>query len=683
MITVVYRYGVASWWRAPEWISEQLRLGHNLDNDLVSVAYEHEEAKAAHWTAFPQIAVHEAALATAETEAVDLFAHVKQVRGWLGKAKHDKDKLRAAELRVDLAAAQADLRAVKAGIAALKLERRTSIADVYEQSTEALAALSDDRKAKIGALYGRYCGSDGAEDGSEDADVLHWASFNAAVKHHETARQRMLKARGAGQAAQLHYHRWDGTGAVTVQLMRHAWSHGCAPSGPPWPCNPDKPRPKAVDCPNRQAKDPARSPQLLAAGGGKWANVFQLSPWSRDPVAWKRQPRTARRGTATLTLSGGRRLEVPVLVDRVLPATADVPQAQLVRSEVAGRMVWHLCVTAILPDPEPVTTGPTVAVHLGWRRRPDGHVRAGVVLPDGPLPPPPADLLRAASSSPGRTGTAPTHVPHHRPFLERHDGWWEVVIPGPMWDIVGRPSAIRARRDLAFNEIRDVLVRWLDEHPEHADPLGLDLARVKLWRVPRALAGLVRRWASDAQLPALFAAQLLPDLVAWWRRDLHLYRYEVGERHDLAARRDDVWGQIGAWLGRSAGRVLVGDEDYRALRRRTSIVDDDMSAPTERVDEAVRARAAFAVPGLLRAALTNGASRRGVTVAKVPAAWATREHHECGHVATGDDDQYRERIVVTCPGCQVAYDQDRNAVLVMLERERAGSTGAKGDRSQP
>jgi len=670
---LVYRYGVASWWQAPPEVMEQLWLGHQLDNRLVAVNAEHEQGKAAHWGSFPDVAEHEQALAAATDEVAAARRQVAAARQRLGAAKHDgADKKRVQQAEAELREQQAALREATARVKKLRARRRETIQARVEESQAALAALEQQRRDAIAGLYAEFCQGRG----------LHWATYGRRVKQHEQARMRVAAVRAGAGAAQMRFRPWDGTGAVTVQLQRQAWSHGCAEQGPPWPCaTPGKPRSKPAECPQRRPRDPVRSPALLASGGGKWRNVFQLRPWVEDTDGWKRRPRSARRGTAILGLSGGRRVEVPVLVDRMLPAEADVPMVELVRSRRAGRLVWHLCVTVVLPDPPPRASGPAVAVHLGWRARRDGNIRVGVIQADGPLPAPPDDLLRPASRP--RRGK-----PHHRPYLERHDGWWEVVVPAQLWDLVGRPEAIRSRRDQAFNKIRDRLAGWLEDHPDDAEALGVELQEVKAWRSPRRLAGLVRQWdpspharargATAPDLPAGFAAGLLPDLVAWWRRDLHLMRNERGERHDLRARRDDVWRQVGAWLGAHAGRLVVGDEDYRKIRRRPGLDDDvDGPLPTVAAAEAVRARAAFVAPGLLRAALAGAAARRGVPVVKVPAKGLTREHAGCGHVGQ-DDPQYAAGIVVTCPGCGEEYDQDVNAVGLMLGRERSGGGTTAG-----
>lgn len=683
---LVFRYGVASWWQPPAEIMQQLRLAHQLGNQLVEIANWHEQAKAAHWSSFPEIAAAERDTDTADDavrQARESVALCRQKAGW---HKYQGNAAEARQWQDRRREAAAELAAARSRLAAAKLLRRDGITGRLGESEAALAALEQQRREKVAALYAPYCQRDG----------LHHGSFGTVVRHHETARSRVAAARGSLQPGQLRFRRWDGTGSVTVVLMRSAWSHGCADSGPPWPCaGPGRARSKPGECPARRPKDPRRSPELLASGGGKWGNVFQLRPWTSDSAGWRARPESQRRGTAVLTLSHGRRFEVPVLVDRMLPPGADIPRAELVCSEQAGQKVWHLCVTATVPDPEPVDCGPVVAVHLGWRRRRDGHIRVAVIRSDRPLPPPPDELLRPASTSPGRKADASAGAwkPHYRPHLEQHGDWWEVVIPAKLWHVVGRPAVIGSDRMAAFHLVRDRLAGWVEQHPEQAEVLGVELARVKAWNAggPAKLAALVRRWDPSPKarergaqpppdLPADFAAVLLPDLVAWWRRDLHLLRNQRGEHDDLRRRRDDAYRQVGAWLARCAGRVVVGDEQYRQLRRRPDeTAERGPVMATTRQEEAVRARASYASPGLLRQMVAWAATRDGVPVAKVPSKGLTREHAVCGFYAdpqTYPTDRYAQGVMVTCPGCGGAYDQDQNAAGLMLARERSATTDA-------
>lgn len=637
MATIVYQYGVPSYWRAPEELMQQLYLGHQLGNDLVRIALDSDTARQELWSSYPEIAEWEQAVATVDEEITELLKRVAQ----------ERQQDRKNTTRKDTAALLKDARGRRRD---LKAQRKGAIAQVYEQAKDALEQLELERRQKVKELYTAYCSATNPE-----AKGLYWATFNAVLRHHDAARTRVRADRAKGKASQLRFHRWDGTGSFTVQLQK-------------------------------QTGNPDRTPELLASGEGRWKNVFQLGPWDTDPDDWRKRPRSKRRGTAMITLGFGKMIKVPVFVDRVLPETADVPEVHLVRRVVGGTMRWSLSVVAKIPDPEPVLDGPKVAIHLGWRRLPDGAgIRAAVWATDAPIGPPPAGMTDE------RSPAKPGNQYRSMPYVRQHGTWGEVLLPDELWHLVGRAPSIRSRRDQNFNDMRARLVTWLEQHPDDVEPLELEMASVRAWRSPLRLAVMCRKWTQrrtrdhrdvKTPLPAEFAAQLLPELELWWRRDVHLYRYEAGERDNLAARRDDVWRQIGAWLGSVAGLIVVGDEDYRQLRRKPSKTATEAVMPTAAAETTARARAAFVAPGRLRDVITQGATRRGVTVIKAAAKHVSRQHAECGHVSDADP-QYAQGTLVDCQGCGQPYDQDVNAARNLLKVQRPEPAQPQEDTAEP
>src|SRR5690554_6740490 len=158
---LVYRYGVASWWQAPPEVMEQLWLGHQLGNALVAINNEHEQAKAAHWSSFPDVAEHEAALAEATDEVAAAKRQVAAARQRLGAAKHDgADKKRVQQAQAELREQQAALREATARVKKLRARRRETIQARVEESQAALAALEQQRRdaiAGIAGLYAEFC----------------------------------------------------------------------------------------------------------------------------------------------------------------------------------------------------------------------------------------------------------------------------------------------------------------------------------------------------------------------------------------------------------------------------------------------------------------------------------------------------------------------------------------------
>lgn len=448
-------------------------------------------------------------------------------------------------------------------------------------------------------------------------------------------------------------------------------------------------------------KDPVRSPQLLASGGGKWRNVFQLTlptvpggylsprefeqasalrraastplrlPSARkDPAGrramlaqvnrdWQRLPE----GVARMRI-GDDLVELPVVVHRPLPPEADVTEVQLVVRRVADQMEMHLCLTVDLPAPPPPSSGPAVALHLGWRVLPDGSVRVATWAASEPVEVP--ELTVALR--PGERALAVRTIDSGRTG--------EVIVPAAWLDRATNPHRIRGERDRAFGEVRDWLADWLDQHgvvlPRYQAQPEVPGWSLRQWRSADRFAALVGRLLQDPpELPG-FVAEVVPRLRDW----LHGTRDQAGDRwrsrycaHEsdqLIRRRDDLWRRVGAWLATLASQVRVDDVDVASLRRRPdeSTTAGDLELPGLVMD-AVRARAQLAAPGGLRAAVEGAASVRGVPVAKVSVAGLGRMCPHCSHAAKRDP-RWAAAAVVTCPNCGAAFDQDVATVRAML-----------------
>jgi len=616
MATIVYRYGVRTRtetgrYDLPAEVWQQIHLSHRLRNALVEVEHRHDEAMRDLWSAHPQVAEVEQRLAAAEQMVAEL---IDQAR-----LEHSQDRTTATRRGT-----ATNLREARRAVRDARAARRAAIGEAYPVVKPGIEAVRAARKAAIKDLYREYC---------QDGD-LYWATYNAVVADHRIAVQAVERKRRQGQAAQLRYQRWDGTGTISVQLQR-------------------------------QAGQPARSPELLASGDGQWRNVLQVRPWM-PPEQFDGLTRGERkrhgRGEAVWSVGGGRTVTLPIQVHRMMPADADVCEAQLVVTRTGAHWSAALCVTVRLPDPDPVEGRSPLALHCGWRHRPDGSVRVGTWASPEPLVPPAnlADVLAAHDS--GR--------------------WGEIVIPASWLELAGRPAALRSRRDLALEPVQRKLAEWLDQNPQpdgdDGRP-GLTGGDVRRWRSANRFAALAIRWR-DTPPPGEGAAEMTAVLEAWRRQDKHLWEWEAHSRARLRGRRDDAWRKVGAWLAEQAGVLVVDDVDLAALRQRGDVADDDPVLPGTAAGQA-RARAALAAPGRLRQCATGAADRRGVAVRTVESGYLTRTCPHCGE--RGDaHPRYAQSAVVTCPSCGRSYDQDRSAATLMLDRERSGDGPGKGERSQ-
>lgn len=320
----------------------------------------------------------------------------------------------------------------------------------------------------------------------------------------------------------------------------------------------------------------------------------------------------------------------PMEMHRPLPDGAKVMRATVHRRMVGTRDVWTVDLTVRLDaDTRPVGTG-DVAVHIGWRRI-DGGIRVAT--------------------------------------------WWdgvdggECVLPDRVQRRLDHADSIRSLRDQHMDMTRAWLVSQRDDA---AWPPWLREATtsVHAWRSPRRFVALARRCLRETDCPG--GIQLGMEM--WRYRDQHLGDWEAAQRLSTTRYRKDVYRCFARQLATRYERVIVGDEDYSAMRR-THL--EPQERDEARVGDVSRAVAQYASPGDLRACVTQAFGERVSTVSMVD---MSRSCHVCGAVTTDD---LAASIHAACPNGHV-WDQDANAVRNMLSRERSAkgpeTATARGDK---
>lgn len=378
----------------------------------------------------------------------------------------------------------------------------------------------------------------------------------------------------------------------------------------------------------RGADLPPRSPETLADEHSPWRNVAALTP-AHDEAQWatmtRGDQRRAARGELRFRIGSGRHktmIAVPVIVHRPIPADADITMMRITRKRLAGRYRCHVSVVVRLPQVPARTEGTTVAVHAGWRALGDGSMRVAVTNHTAPVP---RDLLDV---------------------VRRHDGWSEIVVPASWANLQARTEKVRSTRDQSMDLVRADLVEWLAAHPQE------ELEHVSRWRSPHRFAALAIRWRDN---PPEHGREIAARLEDWRRQDRHLWEWEANERDQLIARRDNAWRTLGAWLLNDAALLATDGWLMNALVRVPAVEDPDGWQ-----ERAARANRVLAAPGTLRAALLKAAEARGVEVSLPDLAFADT-HAGCGGVL--DPAERQQKIMVVCPRCGLAIDQDHNALL--------------------
>lgn len=327
----VHTMGVHYRWQVPEVVRQQLRLAHNLREDLVSLQLAYDEDIKAIWSSYSAVAAAETQVAAAEAQAVAANEAVKSARSMVGGKHVDRtltDRLR--EARTVLKTARQTRRDAIAGVRQAATQRRR----------ERAAQLAADHKA----LYRTYC--------QQGEQTLFWATFNDVVDEHRAAVRRIQQQRAHGRPATLRHHRFDGTGTLAVQLQRTTGA-------------------------------PARTPAVLADPAGRYHNVRQL-PWI-DPERWTDMSRAEQRraGRTTVRMRCGsiegrpQWIDLPAQAHRWLPPDADIIGAKLSLTRIGADLRARLSVTArlartVAPRPRDL---PTVAIHSGWH-----SIESGIVV---------------------------------------------------------------------------------------------------------------------------------------------------------------------------------------------------------------------------------------------------------------------------------------------------------------
>ena len=143
MSVTVQTIGVWYRWRFPEALRSQLRLAHDLREDLVTLQLRHEVTLKAIWSSFPQVAATEDALSAAET-ALNLAAEAAAA-----ERARQRTKRITGPVVEQLAAARIAAKHARAA-------RREAIGAVRADATEQLSAASGELKASQKRLYEQY-----------------------------------------------------------------------------------------------------------------------------------------------------------------------------------------------------------------------------------------------------------------------------------------------------------------------------------------------------------------------------------------------------------------------------------------------------------------------------------------------------------------------------------------------
>jgi hypothetical protein len=175
MAITVNTMGVYPRWPIPDEVREQLRLAHQLREELVTLQLRYDATLTAIWSSYPQVAAAEKTLQDAEAAAATAAEAVS------AKRIRQRTKRVSGAPADQLAAARAQLRPARSA-------RREAINLVRAEATDQILAAAAQLRASRKALYRQFC---------QDND-LYWATHNDVVNHHLAAVKRIKQTRAAG-----------------------------------------------------------------------------------------------------------------------------------------------------------------------------------------------------------------------------------------------------------------------------------------------------------------------------------------------------------------------------------------------------------------------------------------------------------------------------------------------------
>jgi len=448
---VVYRYGCPSWADLPESGMVQLRLAHDLRNELVAVEYRYRELIDGIWSSQSAVSVAELALADA-TAAVERAAALM-----LAQRKIDRSTIPRAGAKQALAEARAARREAKLTVKVAKAIDK-------EAAGPLLADAKAARYAAITSTRAEYV-----------VAGLFWATANDVVQNHDTAAKLVALAWKQGRPARRRTRPWKGTGTITTQVM--------------W-----------------QAGKPARTPGVLASATSPWRNVFRIEP-GRSRGEWPGQPSsggTVRDDHATVHLrieKGAEAICLPIVLHRPLPTDGDVAGVQITRRRIAGCYRLSIAITVRLPEPTPALGGVPVSVTFGWAAAGDGAVHVARLGAPFGLGPPPPWLVKHLVAIPASATDVDVFAPAiWRLLLARDDS-----IRGHRDDLL---DGLREQVITALDEGVEVRL-WPDDEDLLRSPV------VARWRAPRRFVTLARAWPVEHPMAAMLEAWRLRDRHLW------------------------------------------------------------------------------------------------------------------------------------------------------------------------
>lgn len=620
--TRVYKYGCRAPIEQGELVAKSMWLGHKYQNELTAIELARRAVYRKERSKLPAMEPLEAKVKQLVEELVSLRNQIKKARALTRKQLSDKEPTEAAKVRIAKA---------RETIKQLKPLIRPCI-DLLVAAKADVKTLNARVKTDPGFVAAVAILDEVAHTKMLQARKtcgVYWGTYLLA----EASMQAAKKVVGTDPS----FHRWKGGGRIGVQIQGGMTVEEC------YVCKDTRFRIEPVP---------------FTAHEGVWAEPR----WQRRFIQAK--PRVCRKTKTVKPVLISKRTGLPVVhqqgvmtrvwirvgsegrdpiwailplyLHRPLPPDGVIKEVTIHRRRIGthARLSCHITVVRDNVEPKPQRPG-VIAINLGWRNQLEGNLRVGYSVDEA-----------------GNRGQL-SLLAEIRARLKHAEG-------------------LQRRQALMFDEIKGRLGLWLVEQPKWPEWMA-PLKTLDKWRSQGRLVGIVKTWR-DNRLPG--DAAIFLELEAWRKQARHLYQWESWERTRALDYRKHCYRNIAANLAREYGTLILHQFNIAKIKEKNETEDKEQDAPKK-----VQKQLQQGAPGELRLALKHAFAARGGVVLELPSKNITQQCHVCSELCDFDA---AKSIMHTCEHCGATWDQDDNACMNLLSRDRSGGTeSTEGAREDP
>jgi hypothetical protein len=143
-------------------------------------------------------------------------------------------------------------------------------------------------------------------------------------------------------------------------------------------------------------------------------------------------------------------------------------------------------------------------------------------------------------------------------------GIHEIILPAELAAGIAKPNGIRSVRDIILNDLKEKLPALIRADGCAPDFVKRAATTMHLWKSPQRFRALFMQWQRETS-PSGKAFEIL---VAWEKREWHLYNYEGGARGQALRARREIYRLLAARWRTHYQTVLLSDQDLSFAAKR-------------------------------------------------------------------------------------------------------------------